>query len=71
MSNSLSGLVDNLAADEIKSNFSYECEDCNNKLDYLKFKNNNMLFKCFQPNSWYKKQFQHDPIKVKKRYLPI
>ena len=52
MSSSLSSLVDNLAADEIKNIFSYECEDCNNKLDYFRFKDNNMLFKCFQCNSW-------------------
>ena len=55
MSNS--NLVDNLAADEIKNIFSYECEDCNNKLSYLRFKDNNMLFIC---NSWYKKQFEHN-----------
>ena len=47
MSSSLSSLADNLAADEIKNVFSYECQDCNNKLDYLRFKDNNMLFKCF------------------------
>ena len=35
---SLSSLVDNLATDEIKNIFSCECEDCNNKLDYLRFK---------------------------------
>ena len=38
MSSSLSNLVNNLAADEIKNIFSYECEDCNNKLDYLRLK---------------------------------
>ena len=43
MSSSLSSLVDNLAADEIKNIFSYECEDCNNKLDYLRFKDSNMM----------------------------
>ena len=51
MSSSLSNLVDNLAANEIKNIFSYECEDCNKKLNYLRFKDNNMLFKCFQCNS--------------------
>ena len=35
MSSSLSNFVDNLATDEIKNIFSNECEDCNNKLDYL------------------------------------
>ena len=66
MPSSLSSLVDNVAADklnfneEIKNTFSYECEDCNNKLDYLRFKDTNMLFKCFQCNSRYKKQFEHD-----------
>ena len=48
MSSSLSSLVDNLVADEIKNIFSYECDDYNNKVDYLRFKDNNMLFKCFQ-----------------------
>ena len=47
---------------KIKNIFSYECEDCNNKLDYLRFKDNNMSFKCFQCNLWYKKQFEHDLI---------
>ena len=42
MSSSLSNLVNNLAADEIKIISSYECEDCNNKLDYLRFKDNNI-----------------------------
>ena len=41
----------------------------NNKLDYLRFIDNNMLFKCFQCNSWHKKQFQHDLInKLKNAY---
>ena len=62
MSSSLSNLVNNLAADEIKNIFSYECEYCNNKLDYLRFKDNSMLFKRFQCNSWCKKQFEHDLI---------
>ena len=52
MSSSLSSLADNLAADEIKNIFLYECADCNNKLDYLRFKDNNVLFKCFQCNLW-------------------
>ena len=68
-SSSLSSLVDNLAADEIKNIFPYECEDCNNKLDYFRFKDYNMLFKCFQCNSGYKKQFEHDLInKFKNTY---
>ena len=58
MSSLLSSLVDNLATDEMKNIFSYECKDCNNRLDYLRFKDNNMLFKCFQCNSLYKKQFE-------------
>ena len=69
MSSSLSNLVDNVAADEIKNMFSYECEDCNNKLDYLRFKDNNMLFKCFQCNSWCKNQFEDDLVnKFKNTY---
>ena len=69
MSSSSSSLVDNLAADEIKNIFSYEREECDNKLDYLRFKDNNMLLKYFQCNSWYKKQFEHDLInKFKNTY---
>ena len=69
MSSSLSNLVGNLATDEIKNIFSYECEDCNNKLNYLRFKDNNIFFKCFQCNLWYKKQFEHDLInKFKNTY---
>ena len=62
MSSSLSSIADNLAADKIKKIFSYEREDCNNKLNYLRLEHNNMLFKCFQCNLWYKKQFEHDLI---------
>ena len=69
MSSSLSSLFDNLPADKIKKIFSYECEDCNNKLDYLRFKDNNMLFKFFQCKSRYKKQFENDLInKFKNTY---
>ena len=69
MSSSLSRLVDNLAADEIKNIFSYECEDCHNKLYYLRFKDNSKLFKCFQCNSYHKKQFEHDLVnKFKNTY---
>ena len=54
---------------KLKTSFHIECEDCNNKLDYLRFKDNNMLFKCFQCNSWYKKQFEHDLVnKFKNTY---
>ena len=43
--------------------------ETNNKLDYLRFKDNNMLFKCFQYNSWCKKQFEHDLVnKFKNTY---
>ena len=54
---------------KLKTSFHIECEDCNNKLDYFRFKDNNMLFKCFQCNSWYKKQFEHDLVnKFKNTY---
>ena len=69
MSSSLSSLVGNLVADEIKNIFSYEYENCKNKLDCLRFKDNNMVFKCFQCNSWYKKQLEGDLInKFKNTY---
>ena len=68
-SGSLSNLADNSANDKIKNIFSCECEDFNNELNYLRFKDNNMLFKCFQCNSWYKKQFEYDLVnKFKNTY---
>ena len=53
MSSSLSILIDNLAVDqlnfneEIKNIFSYECENCNNKPDYLRFKDNKCYLNVF------------------------
>ena len=59
MSSSLSKLVDNLS-EEIHNN---KCLDCNSCLDYVKIKNEKLLLKCFNCNTYYKKKFNKDLIK--------
>ena len=59
MSSSLSKLVDNLY-EGIHNN---KCVDCNSCLDYIKFKNEKLLLKCFNCNTYYKKKFNKDLIK--------
>ena len=59
MSPSLSKLVDNLSED-IHNN---KCSDCESNLDYIKIKNEKLLLKCFNCNSYYKKKFNKDLIK--------
>ena len=59
MSSSLSKLVDNLS-EGIHNN---KCVDCNSCLDYIKIKNEKLLLKCFNCNSYYKKKFNKDLIK--------
>ena len=51
MQTSLSPLVDNLS--EI---FSKECKGCKSKLNYISFKDNQLIFQC----SKYKKNYQND-----------
>ena len=53
MSSSLSKLVDNLS-EGIHNN---KCLDCNSCLDYMKMKNEKLLLKCFNCNTYYKKKF--------------
>ena len=69
MSSSLSKLVDNLS-EGIHNN---KCLDCNSCLDYvritmakpssLEHKNEKLLLKCFNCNSYYKKKFNKELIK--------
>ena len=59
MSSSLSKLVDNLS-EGIHNN---KCLDCNSCLDYIKIKNEKLLLKCFNCNTYYKKKFNKDLIK--------
>ena len=75
MSSSLSSLVDNSAVDnfnkdrESKNVFSYGYEKCEIKLDYMRFKDNYMLFKCFNCNAWFRRKFNSDLInKLKNAY---
>ena len=46
MSTSLSSLVDNFS-DGLPSN---KCTDCESNLDYIKLKNNQLIFKCLKCN---------------------
>ena len=59
VSSSLSKLVDNLS-EGIHNN---KCSDCESNLDYIKIKNEKLLLKCFNSNSYYKKKFNKDLIK--------
>ena len=59
MSSSLSKLVDNLS-EGIHFN---KCSYFESNLDYIKIKNEKLLLKCFNCNSYYKKKFNKDLIK--------
>ena len=59
MSSSLSKLVDNLS-EGIHNN---KCSACESNLDYIKIRNEKLLLKCFNCNSYYKKKFNKDLIK--------
>ena len=61
MSSSLSKLVDNLS-EGIHNN---KCVDCKSNLDYVRItKNEKLLLKCFNCDSYYKKKFNKDLIKI-------
>ena len=47
MSSSLSSLVDSLA--------DINCDKCGKKREYIRFKNNHLLFVCFDCNAWFKR----------------
>ena len=53
MSTSLSKLVDNLS-EELYNN---KCFDCKSHLDYIKMKNEKLIFKCFNCKQKYGKIF--------------
>ena len=68
MSLTLSKLVDNLS----EGKHNNKCSDCESNLDYIKItakpsslerKNEKLLLKCFNCNSYYKKKFNKDLIK--------
>ena len=59
MSSSLSKLVDNLSEGFHNNKYS----DCESNLDYIKIKNEKLLLKCFNCNTYYKKKFNKDLIK--------
>ena len=60
MSSSLLKLVDNLS-EGIHNN---KCVDCKSNLDYVRItKNEKLLLKCFNCDSYYKKKFNKDLIK--------
>ena len=60
MSSSLSKLVDNLS-EGIHNN---KCSDCESNLDYIKIKKNEkLLMKSFNCNTYYKKKFNKDLMK--------
>ena len=56
MSSSLSNLIDNLA--------DVNCEKCDNKREYIGFRDNQLLLECSDCNTWYKK----DTKKLIKRF---
>ena len=65
MSSSLSKLVDNLS-EGIHNN---KCLDCNSCLDYVKTKNEKLLLKCFNCNTYCKKKFNKELVKkIKNTY---
>ena len=51
MSGSLSNLVDN-NSDGLKNN---KCTDCQSYLDYIEFKDDELIFECFECKKNYKK----------------
>ena len=66
MSSLLSKLVDNLS-EGIHNN---KCLDCNSCLDYIRItKNEKLLLKCFNCDSYYKKKFNKDLIKNLKIHI--
>ena len=53
MSSSLSSLVDNLS----EGLHSDKCTDCKSCLDYMMFKDDQLIFRCFECKKNYKKEF--------------
>ena len=59
MSSSLSSLVDNLSEGIHKDKY-IDCKSC---LDYMTFKDDHLIFICFEGKKYYKKDFNKDLIK--------
>ena len=59
MSMSLSKLIDNL----LEGLHNNKCLDCKSCLDYIKTKNEKLIFKCFNCKSYYEKDFNKELIK--------
>ena len=59
MSMLLSKLIDNLS-EGIHNN---KCADCKSCLDYIKTKDENLIFKCFNCKQYFKKKFNKELIK--------
>ena len=59
MAMSLSKLVDNLS----KGIHDNKCVDCESCLDYIKTKDEKLIFKCFNCKSYYEKEFNKELIK--------
>ena len=59
MSNSLSNLVDNLS-EELHGG---KCTGCKSCLDYMLFKDYQLIFRCFECKKNYKKEFNKELIK--------
>ena len=59
MSSSLLNLVDNLS----EGPHSDKCTDCKSCLDYMMFKDDQLIFRCFECKKNYKKDFNKKLIK--------
>ena len=59
MSSSLSDLIDNLS----DGLYSDECTDCKCCLDYIEFKDDQLIFECFECKKKSKKEFDKELIK--------
>ena len=60
MSSSLSSLVDNLP----EGLHSDKCIDCKSYLDYMMFRDYQLIFKCFKCKNNYNKNFNKELIKI-------
>ena len=59
MSSTLSSLVDNLS----EGLHSDKCTDCKSCLDYMVFKDDQLIFRCFECKKNYKRDFNKELIK--------
>ena len=64
MSSSLSNLVDNLS----EGFLSDKCTDCQSCLDYMMFKDDQLVCRCFECKKNYKKDFNKE---LTKRFADI